>query len=166
MAARASDGAVTTYRERLWVSPYAWLLCPLAMLGASAVAVVLLAPRGVLAVALVTAALVAIGLWRWSALVTVTGGPRPTLHAGRARIELTHLGPPRVRERADAQRLRMADYDPRAFHLMRSWIPAAVTVTVDDPDDPTTYWYVSTRHPEALAKALRPRAAARSDVSP
>ncbi|MFE1975819.1 DUF3093 family protein [Streptomyces hygroscopicus] len=44
--------------------------------------------------------------------------------------------------------------DPRAFMLLRSYIPTALRVEVTDPEDPTPYVYVSTRNPEALAAAL------------
>lgn len=44
--------------------------------------------------------------------------------------------------------------DPLAFVVQRPWIPGAVQVLLDDPQDPTPYWLVSTRHPERLAAAL------------
>lgn len=45
--------------------------------------------------------------------------------------------------------------DPQAFAAIRAWIGPGVQVLIDDPDDPTPYWIVSTRRPEALARALR-----------
>ncbi|MBL7253724.1 DUF3093 domain-containing protein [Paractinoplanes lichenicola] len=43
---------------------------------------------------------------------------------------------------------------PLAFVIQRPWIGPAVQVLLDDPDDPTPYWIVSTRHPVELATAL------------
>ena len=42
---------------------------------------------------------------------------------------------------------------PRAYLLLRPWLPRAVRVDLDDPRDPTPYWYVSSRHPDRLAAA-------------
>ncbi|MDX6354043.1 MAG: hypothetical protein QOF98_946, partial [Streptomyces sp.] len=44
--------------------------------------------------------------------------------------------------------------DPRAFMLLRSYVPTALKVTVIDPTDPTPYLYLSTRTPQRLAEAL------------
>jgi len=47
------------------------------------------------------------------------------------------------------------DADPLAFVVLRPWVGTAVQIVLDDPDDPTPYWLVSTRRPVALAEALR-----------
>jgi hypothetical protein len=44
--------------------------------------------------------------------------------------------------------------DPLAFVIQRPWTPGAVQILLDDPQDPTPYWVVSTRHPQRLAAAL------------
>ena len=43
---------------------------------------------------------------------------------------------------------------PLAFVVQRPWVGPAVQVLLDDPDDPTPYWIVSTRRPVELATAL------------
>ncbi|MBB2942377.1 hypothetical protein FB565_002090 [Actinoplanes lutulentus] len=43
---------------------------------------------------------------------------------------------------------------PSAFVVQRPWIGTAVQVLLDDPQDPTPYWVVSTRKPVELATAL------------
>lgn len=48
---------------------------------------------------------------------------------------------------------------PLAFVIQRPWIHSAVKVVLDDPDDPTPYWIISTRRPEELCRALRPLSA-------
>jgi hypothetical protein len=45
--------------------------------------------------------------------------------------------------------------DPAAFVAIRPWIGPGVQLWLDDPQDPTPYWVVSTRHPERLVELLR-----------
>jgi hypothetical protein len=45
--------------------------------------------------------------------------------------------------------------DARAYLCIRGWLPAGARVILDDPEDPTPYWLVSSRRPEALARAVR-----------
>ena len=45
--------------------------------------------------------------------------------------------------------------DPAAFVLHRTWVGPMVLVVLDDPDDPTPYWLISSRDPEKLIAALR-----------
>lgn len=77
-----------------------------------------------------------------------------TLVAGDARIPVTALGEPEVLDAEEARAWRLHKADPRAFMLLRSYIPTAVRVEVTDPQDPTPYAYISTRDPQALKAAL------------
>jgi hypothetical protein len=89
-----------------------------------------------------------------SARLTVSGGQ---FLAGRARIGLEHLGPA-VALDAEATRLAMgSEADARAFLVLRPYLKRAVRVPVTDPADPTPYWLVGSRHPDALAGALNSR---------
>jgi hypothetical protein len=45
--------------------------------------------------------------------------------------------------------------DPAAYVLHRPWVGPLVLVVLDDPDDPTPYWLVSSRHPERVLTAMR-----------
>jgi hypothetical protein len=45
--------------------------------------------------------------------------------------------------------------DPAAFVVHRAWVGPMVLVVLDDPDDPTPYWLVSSRHPDRVLSALR-----------
>ncbi len=38
--------------------------------------------------------------------------------------------------------------------VLRGYVPTAVRVEVTDPQDPTPYVYLSTRHPQRLVEAL------------
>jgi hypothetical protein len=86
-----------------------------------------------------------------SARVRVVAG---SLVAGEARIPVSALGDAEVLDAAEAAAWRTYKADPRAFMLLRSYIPTALRVRVTDPQDPTPYVYVSTRDPEGLAAAL------------
>jgi hypothetical protein len=86
-----------------------------------------------------------------SARIRVVAG---ALVAGDARIPLEALGDAEVLEGEEARAWRSYKADPRAYMLLRSYIPTAVRVKVTDPADPTPYVYLSTREPQALAAAL------------
>jgi len=115
---------------------------------------------GVLGLLLVLA-LVSFG----SAKVTVAGGE---LRAARAHIPLEHLGPAEALDTEATRRVMGPDADARAFLVMRPYLKRAVRVPVTDTADPTPYWLVASRHPEALAAALnvRPSTPLRGEAAP
>lgn len=84
----------------------------------------------------------------------VAAGPEG-FTAGRATLPTWAIGRVTVLDAEAAVAVRGRDADPRAYLLIRGYVPSAVRVEVDDPDDPVPYWLVSTRHPERLATALR-----------
>jgi hypothetical protein len=45
--------------------------------------------------------------------------------------------------------------DPAAFVSIRPWIGPGVQLWLDDPDDPTPYWVVSTRRPQRVVELIR-----------
>ncbi|MFF2848533.1 DUF3093 domain-containing protein [Streptomyces sp. NPDC058001] len=78
-----------------------------------------------------------------------------SLVAGDAKIPVAALGELEVLDKDEAVAWRSHKADPRAFMLLRSYIPTAARIPVTDPRDPTPYVYVSTRDPQALAAALK-----------
>ncbi|MEJ4112397.1 DUF3093 domain-containing protein [Corynebacterium kroppenstedtii] len=44
--------------------------------------------------------------------------------------------------------------DPEAYIISHSWVPGMVMLVLDDPQDPTPYWLISSKDPDALLKAL------------
>ncbi len=145
--------ATTTYRERLYVT---WWIWPLPLLAAGLLAAevhmgfpglrswlpyVVLLPLTVLLIARMG-----------SAKVEVSGGE---LKAGDAHIPLALLGDVEIIAPEDRRRAMGPQLDPAAFVVHRGWVKPLVRVQVNDPEDPTPYWVISTRHPEALAAALR-----------
>ncbi|MER5957892.1 DUF3093 domain-containing protein [Streptomyces sp. NPDC001893] len=77
-----------------------------------------------------------------------------SLVAGDAKIPLSALGDAEILDAEGARAWRTHKADPRAFMLLRSYVPTALRVDVIDPQDPTPYLYLSTRDPKGLAKAL------------
>ena len=78
-----------------------------------------------------------------------------TLTAGHASIDVGHLGDIDI---LDAHDLRIAigrRLDARAYLCVSGWVHSGIRVQVTDPDDPTPYWVVTTRHPQALADSIR-----------
>ncbi|MFF3766956.1 DUF3093 domain-containing protein [Streptomyces sp. NPDC001922] len=86
-----------------------------------------------------------------SARIRVVAG---SLVAGDARIPVEALGAAEVLNADEAAAWRSYKADPRAFMVLRSYIPTALRVEITDPADPTPYVYLSTRDPEGLAAAL------------
>jgi hypothetical protein len=138
------------YRERLWPTP--WLYVALLLI-VPAVALVVTPMNQALALplAIVLYALVAGWFTLVSPSVIVEGG---VLTAGRASIPAGLLG---AAEPLDADELRSAigpRLDARAHLLVRGYIHRGVRVEVDDPDDPTPYWVITTRRPQTLVAAI------------
>ncbi|MCJ7859581.1 DUF3093 domain-containing protein [Corynebacterium kalidii] len=76
------------------------------------------------------------------------------LRAGEASLPTSVVSrslavPPTARSAAMGRQL-----DPAAFVYHRPWIPSMAMLVLDDPDDPTPYWLVSTNEPEQLLTAL------------
>jgi uncharacterized membrane protein YeaQ/YmgE (transglycosylase-associated protein family) len=144
-------GVPATYSERLWPGGLAWVLLGVlaAMLGIALTPVDGTAGAAVAMLALVVGAVV---LVRTSPRIEVSGGD---LRAGSARVPLAVLGPVRALD-ADETRTELGPrLDARAHLCHRGWVRTAVRVELRDPQDPTPYWIVSTRHPGVLADAVR-----------
>ncbi|OUZ08355.1 hypothetical protein BHE97_14165 [Aeromicrobium sp. PE09-221] len=76
------------------------------------------------------------------------------LRAGRAFLDAAHIGTVEPLDAAAWRRAVGPEGDVRAFTLLRPYVRTGVRVTVDDPDDPTPFWLVSTRFPGSVARAL------------
>jgi hypothetical protein len=79
---------------------------------------------------------------------------------GELRIRAAHLPLEYVSGAValDARTLRRVvgrEGDPAAFVSIRPWIGPGVQVWLDDPDDPTPYWVLSSRHPDRVVGVLR-----------
>jgi hypothetical protein len=93
-------------------------------------------------------------------LVWLLGHSRLEISGGELRIRGAHLplryvsGVVALDERT-LRRVVGREGDPAAFVSIRPWIGPGVQVWLDDADDPTPYWVVSSRHPDRLVTAVR-----------
>ncbi|WP_329137424.1 DUF3093 domain-containing protein [Streptomyces sp. NBC_01476] len=139
------------YDERLTV-PRSWWVLAVGVGVAFALILFPFGPLPILAGLVGGAALAMMGVSSYgSARIRVVAG---SLLAGKARIPLDALGEAVVLDAQEAVAWRLHKADPRAFMLMRSYVPTALKVEVVDPADPTPYLYLSTRSPQRLADAL------------
>lgn len=93
------------------------------------------------------------------ALFVSYGRPRvsvdeTTFRAGRAHIPLELVGRATALDADGVRRQAGVDADARAYLLLRPYLKRGVRVDIADPADPTPYWLVSSRRPEALVSAL------------
>jgi hypothetical protein len=130
-----------------------WLLVPVVAAAAFVALVPIGSAVGVAGAVVVAAAAVG-GAVVASPTITVTTGRGSELVAGRARIPVALLGRTTPARGEDARRERGPALDARAFLLIRGWVGPVLRVELHDAQDPTPYWLLSTRRPEALAAAL------------
>lgn len=151
----------TQYAERLTV-PLRWWVQGTMLVVSLWLATVVALPG------IVAWSVTAVGLVLMAAVLLSYGAARievdrGRLRAGRAGIELRHLGEATALDADAARRLAGRDADARAYLLLRPYLKRAVRVDLHDPADPAPYWLLSTRHPDALARAIT---AARGPVAP
>lgn len=76
------------------------------------------------------------------------------LYAGAAKlpadvVSRTLVVPPTAKQAAMGRQL-----DPAAYVIHKGWIPTMAMLVLDDPEDPTPYWLISTKEPQELLEAL------------
>ncbi|MEV8391983.1 MULTISPECIES: DUF3093 domain-containing protein [unclassified Streptomyces] len=146
------EPSAARYDERLTAPPSWWGIAALIAVAGGLITL----PMGVLPMlggVIGAGALAAAGVSSYgSARIRVVAD---SLVAGTARIPVAALGDAQVLDAEEARAWRLHKADPRAFMLLRSYVPTALRVEITDPQDPTPYVYVSTRDPKALAAALK-----------
>lgn len=139
------------YRERL--SPSLRLLATVALAGPMAALVFV--PIGSTVALLVGAGVSALLVVAFIALAPVVSVDGDILRAGRAHIDVRHLGDPAAFTGDEARAARGTGLSARSWHLIRGGIDGLVVVPNLDPHDPVDSWIVSTRTPDRLAAAIR-----------
>ncbi|AJE81773.1 MULTISPECIES: DUF3093 domain-containing protein [Streptomyces] len=143
--------AATPYEERLTAPRSWWAIAALVGI-AGGLMMLPFGPLALLGGLVAGVAVTAVVVSSYGAVrIRVVQG---SLIAGEARIPLTALGESHVMDAAECQAWRTHKADPRAFMLLRAYVRTGLRVEVTDPEDPTPYLYLSTRHPERLAAAL------------
>lgn len=143
---------MSTYAERLTVPWWAW---PAALGGSSFLAAELAIGRVELRQPLtfiIACAVAAAGLYALSRIrISVTDGE---FLVDDARLPVAYIGAVRTIDLQARRELLGTEADPLAFVVQRPWISGGVRIDLDDPADPTPYWYISSRRPRELAAAL------------
>lgn len=146
------------YRERLWV-PWWWTLPAVGLAVLIAYEVVMgiagipeWAPYAVL-----VPVAVAVLLWFSKTELQVVRQPsgETEMWVGGAHLPTSVITRTAEVPRSAKSAALGRQLDPAAYVVHRAWVGPLVLVVLDDPDDPTPYWLVSTRHPERLLAALR-----------
>ncbi|GAA4863675.1 DUF3093 domain-containing protein [Saccharopolyspora rosea] len=142
----------TAFRERLYASWWTWPLPVIAaVLLAAEVHMGYPGVRAWLPYVVLVPLAVAVPLWLGRTKVEVRDGE---LWAADAHLPLRFVDDAEVVTAGEHRRALGPDLDPAAFVLHRPWIKTSVRVWLDDENDPTPYWVVSTRHPHRLVAAL------------
>ncbi len=148
------------YRERLW-APWWWWLPGLGV-SALIAAEVNMGVRSLpnwLPYAVLAAVAVGVLLWLSRTEVRVVSGDAndsdPELWAGHAHLPMSVVSRSAEIPRTAKSAALGRQLDPAAYVLHRPWVGPLVLVVLDDPDDPTPYWLVSSRHPDRVLAALR-----------
>lgn len=149
------NNSKTLYKERLWATPWLYVIT---LLLVPAVALMLMPLNRTLGLVLapLVYAIVAVLLTVSAPRVTVT---EKEFTAGYANIPVTYLGNITVLNRDERQVAIGPGADARAFMLLRSWIPTSLKIENTDPTDSAPYWLISTRKPEELQNCLTSAAA-------
>ena len=103
-------------------------------------------------------AAVAVGVLLWLSRIEVRvvgGGADVELWAGQAHLPSSVMARSAAVPRTAKSAALGRQLDPAAFVLHRNWVGPMVLVVLDDPDDPTPYWLVSSRDPDRVLSALR-----------
>ena len=145
------------YRERLWVPLWWWPLgFGLAALIATEVNMGVRSLPNWLPFAVLFGVAAGVLLWLGRSEVRVTTQDDTVeLWAGQAHLPATVVSrsaeiPASAKSAALGRQL-----DPAAFVAHRAWVGPMLLAVLDDPDDPTPYWLLSTRHPDRVLSALR-----------
>jgi hypothetical protein len=144
---------VSTYRERL-VAPPSWWIVVVAF-GLVWGWIMLVATNAPIAIGAAVLATVVAGALVWSyGSVVIAAGP-DGLHVGSAHLPAANVGDVEALDPPAFRELLGPTADARAWLRTRPYVESGVRVGVADASDPTPYWLISSRHPEAVAAALR-----------
>ena len=88
-------------------------------------------------------------------LRVVSDGSETDLWVGQAHLPTSVIARSAEVPRSAKSAALGRQLDPAAFVMHRTWVGSMFLVVLNDPDDPTPYWLVSSRHPDQVLSALR-----------
>ncbi|TFV55658.1 DUF3093 domain-containing protein [Mycobacterium sp. PS03-16] len=156
-----SDTRATTqtvrYRERLSV-PWWWWLPGLGLAALIAYEVNMgiegLPDWAPFAVLLPVAAVTLVWFGRAEVRVVGDAGAEPELWVGAAHLPVGVVSRSAEVPKSAKSAALGRQLDPAAYVVHKAWVGPMVLLVLDDPDDPTPYWLISTRHPDRVLSAL------------
>lgn len=138
------------FSERLWPSP-ALMVILLLLVPAVTLMLTPLNATIALPVAIIVYALISLTLVLMSPVIRVQG---QVLYAGRAKVDAAHLGDISQLESGALKSVLGPHADARAYLLIRGYIHRGIKIEIQDHEDPTPYWVLTTRRPTELTAAL------------
>lgn len=87
-------------------------------------------------------------------VITADGHGGGTIHVPGARLPFDAVGRVRALSASEKRAALGHQFDPAAFVSTHLGVRRLVLITVDDDADPTPFWLIGTRHPEAVVDAL------------
>ena len=146
-------GADVLYRERLR-PPYAWYL--VALFVASLLAAEFHIGKYALTDWIPFSTLLPLSV----VIVWLIGRSSLEISDGELRIRGAHIPLSEISgavalDQHTLRRVVGREGDPAAYVQIRPWIKPGVQVWIDDPEDPTPYWVLSSRTPQRLVDVLR-----------
>lgn len=138
------------YDERLWPTPFVWVLVS----GVAGASILVFAP-----ISMLTGIIACIVIFLILTVLLIRSTPRITLtttslDVGRAHIDREYLGQARSFVKHEATDQRGPALNALAYLCIRGWIDPVVRIEIEDEEDHTPYWLVSTRRPIELVNAL------------
>lgn len=149
----------TIYRERQWVPAYWWVLAALLV---ALVSAQLALNRSILWLIIPAVVLSVIAVWILLSLSSTVISVEEDADGTRWLLAEKAILPDDVVARslavpATAKRNAMGrQLDPAAFVVSHGWVHEMVMLVLDDPEDPTPYWLIGSKNPEALLTAFLP----------
>ncbi len=151
------DQEQQSYQERQWVPIYWWPIA-LAFIGLITATIQMGIPK--VGIWIPVVAMIPFGAWAliWLSRHRLEVGPdasgTPELRVGRAHLPVNFIARAAVVAPTAKSAALGRQLDPAAYVQHRPWIGPMVLLVLDDPDDPTPYWLVSTRRPDRVLAAL------------
>jgi hypothetical protein len=99
----------------------------------------------------VTAALV----WIYFASALIIEVDATELRVGKAHISLGFITDCTNLNNESIRRVRTRDADPDAFLAIRFWAPAGIQILINDDNDSTPYWLISSNRGAELIEAIK-----------
>ena len=76
------------------------------------------------------------------------------LRVGKAWIDRKFIGTALPLNREEMRRARGIELNPSAYVELRGWISTGVKIEINDPEDPTPYWLISSKQYKELTSAI------------